>query len=288
MITKLNIDAIKDGSIPHSKLADSEYFKTFETEEEYITAKESELLDPSCVVYISSEDSFIFPKNDDGSYNAIIEYGNTEVAVFGSAIEQYGYLPISFNPHYYEYFLVDGVDILETNIETLDGEPVLVLYNVNVGDSFEVIFKLKDVIEINSENTYAPYLLYATCSYLEIDESFYNRIEMDSGLYAPIGFYMVSANPDFTCKFIGDFNVAPEYVMHNIQMLLYIQLAMGPSLPDTHFNITLQIPEGNTTYGNPNDLWNEGDSTASFYGACNALLGVMGNPENVSLTIETY
>lgn len=296
MITKLNIDAIKDNSITYSKLADdvrnlfgtpsSNHIKNFTTELEYNAAKDNGELEYPCIVYIEESDTTLFLTGG-VSYNAIIEYNELTAMAFGEIIDTAGFLPVSMNPQYFEYFMVDGVDILPTNVVSLEGDSVIALYNVNIGDSFEVKFKFKDEIEIIYDNEQAMVALYMAYSYIEVDESFYNKISID-GYNMPIGLYMPAVGPNFTCKFIGDFMIDPAITMSVISYLLYGPLALGSMAPDTQFSIVLQIPDGNATYGNPTDKWSQDDETTTFYGICNAILELYGNPENVSLTIETY
>jgi hypothetical protein len=297
MITKLNIEAIEDNSITYSKLADdvrnlfgtpsSNHIKNFTTELEYNTTKDNGELEYPCVVYIEESDKTLFLTGG-SSYNAIIEYNDLIAALLGELVTTEGFLPVAMNPQYFEYFMVDGVDILPTNVVSFEKEnDAIALYNVNIGDSFEVKFKFKDVIEITYDHEQAMVALYMSCSYLEVDESFYNKISID-GYNMPISLYLPTVGPNFTCKFIGDFMVDPAITMSVISFLLYGPLAFGPMTPDIQFSIVLQIPDGNATYGNPTDKWSQDDETATFYGICNAILELYENPENVSLTIETY
>lgn len=241
MITKLNIEAIEDNSITYSKLSDdvrnlfgttsSNHIKNFTTELEYNTAKDNGELEYPCVVYIEESDKTLFLTGG-SSYNAIIEYNELTTMLLGETINTAGFLPVAMNPQYFEYFMVDGVDILPTNVVSLEGNSVIALYNVNIGDSFEVKFKFKDVIEITYEDEQAMLALYMACSYLEVDESFYNKIPSD-GYNLPIGLYIPTIGPNFTCKFIGDFMVDPAMTMSVISFLLYGPLAFGPMAPDT-------------------------------------------------------
>lgn len=264
----------------------SNHIKHFTTELEYNTAKDNGELEYPCVVYIEESDKTLFLTGG-SSYNAIIEYNELIAMILGESVTTAGFLPVAMNPQYFEYFMVDGVDILPTNVVSLEENDAIALYDVNIGDSFEVNFKFKDVIEITYDNEQAMVALYMSCSYLEVDESFYNKISID-GDNMPIGLYLPTVGPNFTCKFIGDFMVDPAITMSVISGLLYGPLAFGPMVPDTQFSIVLQIPDGNATYGNPTDKWSQDDETATFYGICNAILELYNNPENVSLTIETY
>ena len=296
MITKLNTDAIQDSSITYSKLSDevrnlfggssSSNVKYFTTEVEYNTAYDNGELEFPCVVYIEQTDKTLFLTGG-GSYNAIIEYNEAMEQILGEYITNLGCLPISLNPQYYEYFMLDGVDILSTNTTTISEQSALALYDINVGDSFEVEFKFKDVLELTYDDETVMQALYMCCSYLEVDESFYNKIIMEDQS-VPVGLYMPTLGPNFTCKFIGDFNVDPLLTSSVIMFLLYGPLAYSSYMPETQFNIVLQIPEGNTSYGNPSDKQSQEDEATTFYGICNAIIEMYGNPENISLTVETY
>lgn len=269
-----------------SEKMSSNHIKHFITELEYNAAKDNGELEYPCVVYIEESDKTLFLTGG-SSYNAIIEYNELTAMAFGEIIDKAGFLPVAMNPQYFEYFMVDGIDILPTNVVSLEGDSAIALYNVNIGDSFEVKFKFKDVIEITYDHEQAMVALYMAYSYIEVDESFYNKISID-GYNMPIGLYMPTVGPNFTCKFIGDFMIDPAITMSVISSLLYGPLAFGPMAPDIQFSIVLQIPDGNATYGNPTDKWSQDDETATFYGICNAILELYENPENVSLTIETY
>jgi hypothetical protein len=291
MITKLNIDAIKDGSILHSKLADSEYFKTFETEEEYITAKESELLDPSCVVYISSEDRFIFPKKDDGSYNAIITISETYM-VLSSQVPEPNVILI--NPSYLDLLEIDGEDYL-SNVSYVEGLGECVkLEDAKLGDVFHVRFKLRDDLSVIMDpdgDGQEVGLFYACLSYLEVDESLFKATVKDTSTKVPISFLVSSVGPEVTYRFVGDCLFQdPNYFSFFIENVLYI-IAMMSSMAGTQGCVTFQIPENNNTYGNIEDTtetWTEGSPI--FCALINLYKSEYENSEDASLVInlETY
>lgn len=291
MITKLNIDAIKDGSILHSKLADSEYFKTFETEEEYITAKESELLDPSCVVYISSEDRFIFPKKDDGSYNAIITISENYLAL-SSQLPESGV--ILLNPSYLDLLEINGEDYL-SNVSYIEGLGECVkLEDAKLGDVFHVRFKLRDDLSVIMDpegNNQEIGLFYASLSYLEVDESLFKATVKDTSIKVPIGFIVSSVGPEVTYRFVGDCLFQdPTYFPYFIENITYT-VSMMSSMAGTKGNIIFQIPENNNTYGNIEDTtetWTEGSPI--FCALINLYKSQYENSEDASLVInlETY
>lgn len=291
MITKLNIDAIKDGSILHSKLADSEYFKTFETEEEYITAKESELLDPSCVVYISSEDRFIFPKKDDGSYNAIITISENYLALSSQLPEPN---VILINPSYLDLLEIDGEDYL-SNVSYVEGlGECIKLEDAKLGDVFHVRFKLRDDLSVIMDpegDSQEIGLFYASLSYLEVDESLFKATVKDTSIKVPIGFIVSSVGPEVTYRFVGDCLFQdPTYFPHFIESIIYT-IGMISSGVGTKGHITFQIPENNNTYGNIEDTtetWTEGSPI--FCALINLYKSEYENSEDSSLVInlETY
>lgn len=291
MITKLNIDAIQDGSILHSKLADSEYFKTFETEEEYITAKESELLDPSCVVYISSEDRFIFPKHEDGSYNAIITISENYMFLSSQLPEQD---IILLNPSYLDLLEINGEDYLSkvSYIEGL-GECVK-LENFQLGDVFHVRFKLRDDLNVIMDpegDGKEISLFYIDLSYLEVDESLFKATMKDTSIKVPISFIMSSVGPEMIYRFVGDCLFQdPNYLLYFIEQVVYV-IHMVNGYAGTKGHVTFQIPENNNTYGNIEDTAETlAEGSPAFCAVINRVKSEFLDPEDDTLVInlETY
>jgi hypothetical protein len=202
-------------------LGDSEYFKTFETEEEYITAKELELLDPSCVVYISSEDRFIFPKHD-GSYNAIITISENYMFL-SSQLPESGVILV--NPSYLDLLEINGEDYL-SNVSYIEGlGECIKLEDAKLGDVFHVRFKLKDdlsvIIDPEGDGSDVG-LFYMSLSYLEIDESLFKATMKDTSIKVPISFLMSSVGPEMTYRFVGDCLLQePNCLSYFIEQILY-------------------------------------------------------------------
>ena len=204
-------------------------------------------------------------------------------------------IPLTINPDYYEIFEVNGEDYLSKTV-IFEGLSCIPFPSLNLGDTFEIKFKLKDEPQYFVENTSpeSTMLFYFTLSYLEIDESFYNRVTIasENGTVKehPIGFCYPSITPDFTCKFKGDYGITDNDVSSQSLSMMFegISIAIN-SYPDTPINWTLQIPSGNETYGNPSDMYDENTGTgATFYGIVNYSIQAYAEYSNIHITIETY
>lgn len=107
----------------------------------------------------------------------------------------------------------------------------------------------------------------------------------------PVGFYMPSFGPDFTCKFKGDYGIADKLVsVTMLGYLIYGLVIAAESDTSTQIYGRLQIPSGNETYGNPSDMYNvDTKAGATFYGIINYLAQDYGSTHsNLHIIIETY
>lgn len=323
IITYLNPNVIKDSSIGGTKLNDNSissskidetvastsslndlnnrvtlvengeigntFFKSFATLSEYEAAVANGEVVYPCVSYITEGNVIKFGESP---YNAIATVTQALIDLFGEMDVK----PLVVNPDYFEIFKVNGEDYL-SNTTTLDGLNCIPFPSFNLGDTFEIKFKLKDEPQYFVENTSfeSTFLFYYSLSYLEIDESFYNRVTIDRGdgmvKEYPVGFCVPSVSPDFTCKFKGDYGITDKDL--NIEMISMmfegISVAIN-SYPDTPINWTLQIPNGNETYGDPSDMYDENTGTgATLYGFVNYFAEMIAaDYSNIHITIETY
>ena len=305
---------IKDGSISVSKIDDTiastsslndlnnrvtlvengeignTFFKSFATLSEYETAVANGEVVYPCISYITEENVIKFEKSE-SPYNAIATVTQQLIDLFGGMDVK----PLTVNPDYYEIFEVNGKDYL-SNTTTVDGLICIPFPSFNLGDTFEIKFKLKDkpqhFVE-NGNDITSTILFYSSLSYLEIDESFYNRVTIDMGdgivKEYPVGFYAPSASPDFTCKFKGDYGITDKDINLESLSMMFEGIGMLANDPNTAVQWTLQIPSGNETYGNPSDMYDENTGTgATFCGIVNFLAQSYADYSNVHITIETY
>ena len=307
LLTQLNPEAIQDGAISLSKVDNNvasksyvdekiakigdQFFKNFATLSEYETAVANGEVAYPCVSYITEDNAIKFEKSE-SPYNAIATVTQTLLDLFPGM----DVIPLTVSPDFYEIFEVNGEDYL-SNTTTIEGFSCILYPSLNLGDTFEIKFKLKDdpqyfVENGNEESTFL--FCGASLSYLEIDESFYNRVTMASedGTIKeyPVGFFMPSISPDFTCKFKGDYGITDKDVSLINIIWMFACIDTGIVTPDTPLNWTFQIPSGNETYGNPSDIYDENAGTgATFCGFVNHLAqGFANDGTNAHITIETY
>ena len=266
------------------------FFKSFATLSEYETAVANGEVVYPCVSYITEGNIIKFGESP---YNAIATVTQALIDSFGEMAIK----PLVANPDYFEIFKVNGEDYL-SNTTTFEGLNCIPFPSFNLGDTFEIKFKLKDEPQHFVENTSfeSTFLFYFSLSYLEIDESFYNRVTIDMGdgmvKEYPVGFYMPSMSPDFTCKFKGDYGITDNSV--SIESLSMIFSGLDYAFinnPDTPINWTFQIPAGNKTYGNPSDMFNGDTQTgATLYGFVNYFTEMIAGDDSINahITIETY
>ena len=306
-LTWLNPNAIQDGSISLSKIDNNvasksyvdeeiakigdQFFKSFATLSEYETAVANGEVVYPCISYITEDNVIKFEKSE-SPYNAIATVTQPLINLFGGM----DVIPLAVNPDYFEIFEVNGEDYL-SNTTILEGLSCIPFPSFNLGDTFEIKFKLKDEPQYFVENDATEdsvFLFYYSLSYLEIDESFYNRITTvsENGMVkeSPVGFYVPSIAPDFTCKFKGDYGITDNDVSTQSLSMMFEGMFVGMEYPDTPINWTLQIPGGNATYGNPSDMYDENTGAgATFYGIVNYLAQVTANEySNIHIIIETY
>lgn len=324
ILTYLNPNVIKDSSIGGTKLNDNSissskidgtiastsslndlnnrvtlvengeigntFFKNFATLSEYEAAVANGEVVYPCVSYITEGNIIKFGESP---YNAIATVTQALIDLFGGMDVK----PLVVNPDYFEIFKVNGEDYL-SNTTTFEGLSCIPFPSFNLGDTFEIKFKLKDEPQYFVENTNSDstFLFYFSLSYLEIDESFYNRVTIDRGdgivKEYSVGFYLPSVLPDFTCKFKGDYGITDNSVsMESLSMIFSgLDYAIS-SNPGTPINWTFQIPAGNKTYGNPSDMYDENTGTgATWYGYVNHFAEMIAgdNSINAHITIETY
>ena len=307
-LTWLNPNAIQDGSISLSKIYNNvasksyvdeeiakigdQFFKSFATLSEYETAVANGEVVYPCISYITEDNVIKFEKSE-SPYNAIATVTQPMIDLFaGFAVK-----PLAVNPDYFEIFEVNGEDYL-SNTTILEGLSCIPFPSFNLGDTFEIKFKLKDKPQYfveNTDNLELTMLFFYCLSYLEIDESFYNRvtiIKVDGTVKEyPVGFVTPSIAHDFTCKFKGDYGITDKDLNIEVisMMLEGMFVGMGDN-PDTPINWTLQIPGGNATYGNPSDMYDENTGAgATFYGIVNFMTQVYSEQySNLHLIIETY
>ena len=269
------------------------FFKSFATLSEYETAVANGEVVYPCVSYITEGNIIKFEKLESPYNNAIATVTQALIDLFG----EMGVKPLSLNPDYYEIFEVNGEDYL-SNTTTFEGLNCIPFPSFNLGDTFKIKFKLKDEPQHFVENTSdeSTFLFYFSLSYLEIDESFYNRVTIDMGdgmvKEYPVGFYMPSMSPDFTCKFKGDYGITDNSVsIESLSMIFSgLDYALGGN-PDTPINWTFQIPAGNKTYGNPSDMFNGDTQTgATLYGFVNYFTEMIAGDDSINahITIKTY
>lgn len=322
ILTYLNPNVIKDSSIGGTKLNDNSissskidgtiastsslndlnnrvtlvengeigntFFKNFATLSEYEAAVANGEVVYPCVSYITEGNIIKFEKLE-SPYNAIATVTQALIDLFGGMDVK----PLVVNPDYFEIFKVNGEDYL-SNTTTFEGLSCIPFPSFNLGDTFEIKFKLKDEPQYFVENTSleSTFLFYYSLSYLEIDESFYNRVTIDRGdgmvKEYPVGFCIPSISPDFTCKFKGDYGITDKDL--NIEMISMMFEGIN-IYPGTPINWTLQIPSGNATYGNPSDMYDENTGTgATFYGFVNYFAKMFAGDDSINahITIETY
>lgn len=317
LLTQLNPDAIKSASIEGSKLKDGsisisnidstvasksyvdeeiakigdQFFKSFATLSEYETAVANGEVVYPCISYITENNVIKFEKSE-SPYNAIATVTQPLIDLCAGM----PVIPLTVNPDYFEIFEVNGEDYL-SNTTTFDGLSCIPFPSFNLGDTFEIKFKLKDAPQYFVENTdnYNVTMLFMYClSYLEIDESFYNRVTIsENGTVKEysLGFATPSIVPDFTCKFKGDYGITDNDVSLQLLSMMFEGTSIAAdSYPDTPINWTLQIPSGNETYGNPSDMYDENSGTgATFCGFVNILAQSYADySNNIHITIETY
>ena len=306
LLTQLNPDAIQDGSISISKVDNNvasksyvdeeiakigdQFFKNFATLSEYETAVANGEVVYPCISYITEDNIIKFEKSE-SPYNAIATVTQTLIDLFGGMDVK----PFAVNPDYFEIFEVNGEDYL-SNTTTFEGLNVIPFPSFNIGDTFEIKFKLTDEPQYfveNGNDITSTFLFYYSLSYLEIDESFYNRatiVENETVKEYPVGFIAPSIAPDFTCKFKGDYGITDKDLNIDLLSMMFEGIYMGMGDPDTPINWTFQIPNGNKTYGDPSDMYDETSGTgATFYGMVNYFAQVIANEySNVHITIETY
>ena len=305
LLTQLNPDAIQDGAISLSKVDNNvasksyvdeeiakigdQFFKSFATVSEYETAVANGEVVYPCVSYITEDNVIKFEKSE-SPYNAIATVTQTLLNLLAGL----DVLPLTVNPDYYEIFEVNGEDYL-SNTVTIEGLNCIPFPSFNLGDTFEIKFKLKDEPQYFVENTSleSTFLFYYSLSYLEIDKSFYNRvtIESEDGTVKeyPVGFYLQSISPDFICKFKGDYGITDNDVSRESLSMMFEGMFIEMEDTNTPINWTLQIPNGNETYGDPSDMYDENTGTgATFCGFMNHIAQEIANNDNVHITIETY
>ena len=317
MSTFINPNAIKDASIEGIKIKDGsisslkidetvasksyvdeeiakigdQFFKNFATLSEYETAVANGEVVYPCISYIPEDNVIKFEKSE-SPYNAIATVTQSLIDTF----EGMDVIPLTVNPDYFEIFEVNGEDYL-SNTATFDGLICIPFPSFNLGDTFEIKFKLKDkpqhFVE-NGNDITSTVLFYFSLSYLEIDESFYNRVTLDMGdgmvREYPVGFYAPSVSPDFTCKFKGDYGITDNAVSGQSLSMMFESISIiVANDPNTPVQWTLQIPNGNETYGNPSDMYDENTGTgATFYGIVNYTIQAYAEYSNIHITIETY
>ena len=266
------------------------FFKSFATLSEYETAVANGEVVYPCVSYITENNVIKFEKSE-SPYNAIATVTQMLLNVF----EGMDVIPLTLNPDYYEIFEVNGEDYL-SNTATFEGFSCIPFPSLNLGDTFEIKFKLKDEPQhfVENPDVNSVFLFYYSLSYLEIDESFYNRVTGalvdDTVREYPVGFYSPSVSPDFTCKFKGDYGITDNLVSTTMLSTIFEGMGMPANDPNTAVQWTFQIPSGNETYGNPSDMFDEATlSGATFYGIINLHKQQLAtNYNNVHLIIETY
>lgn len=308
LLTQLNPNAIQDGSILLSKIDNNaasksyvdeeiakigdQFFKNFATLSEYETAVANGEVVYPCISYITEDNVIKFEKSE-SPYNAIATVTQPLLDEFAGM----GVIPLTLNPDYYEIFEVNGEDYL-SNTTTFEGLSCIPLPSFNLGDTFEIKFKLKDKPQYfveNGNDITSTCLFYNSLCYLEIDESFYNRVTIAStnGTVKEysLGFLYASIASNFTCKFKGDYGITDNDVSRESLSIMFEGMLMAiQSNPDTPINWTFQIPSGNETYGNPSDIFDENTGTgATLYGIVNYFTqGFTNDGINAHITIETY
>lgn len=305
LLTQLNPDAIQDGAISLSKVDNNvasksyvdekiakigdQFFKSFATLSEYETAVANGEVVYPCVSYITEDNAIKFEKLE-SPYNAIATVTQALLDEFAGM----DVIPLTINPDYFEIFEVNGEDYL-SHTATIEGLNYIPFPSLNLGDTFEIKFKLKDEPQYFVENTdfNSLILFHFSLSYLEIDESFYNRVtivENETVKEYPVGFLYASMASNFTCKFKGDYGITDKDL--NMQMLsMFLEgMLTAANDPNTSVQWTFQIPSGNETYGNTSDMFDESTQTgATFYGFINYFAqGFTNDGINAHITIETY
>lgn len=268
------------------------FFKNFATLAEYETAVANKEVVYPCVSYITEDNVIKFEK--------LVLTNKATVTITQQLLDLIGatdVVPLTANPDYYEIFEVNGEDYL-SNTVIWEGQNVIPSPTFNLGDTFNIKFKLKDEPQYFIENTRdsnLTMLFVYNLSYLEIDESFYNRftgtIKDSTVREYPVGFIMPSVAPDFTCKFKGNYGITDKVVsFYELSNLIYGSVAMVEQYKSIQFYCRLQIPSGNETYGKPSDMYDEDAQTgATFYGIINYLAQYYGNTfSNLHIIIETY
>ena len=152
LLTQLNPDAIQDGAISLSKVDSTvasksyvdekiskigdQFFKSFATLSEYETAVANGEVVYPCVSYITENNAIKFEKSE-SPYNAIATVTQTLLDLFPGM----DVIPLAINPDYYEIFEVNGEDYL-SNTTTFEGFNCIPFPSLNLGDTFEIKFKL--------------------------------------------------------------------------------------------------------------------------------------------------
>ena len=322
ILTYLNPNVIKDSSIGGTKLNDNSissskidgtiastsslndlnnrvtlvengeigdpFFKSFATLSEYEAAVANGEVVYPCVSYITEGNIIKFGESP---YNAIATVTQALIDLFGGM----DVIPLVVNPNYFEIFKINGEDYLSKTV-IFEGLNCIPFPSFNLGDTFEIKFKLKDEPQYFVENNSfeSTFLFYYSLSYLEIDESFYNRVTIDMGdgmvKEYPVGFFYPSVAPDFTFKFKGDYGITDKDLNIGVISMMLEGMFVVADNPDTPISWTLQIPSGNATYGNPSDIYDENTGAgATFYGMVNYYAQVIANEySNKHIIIETY
>lgn len=247
------------------------YFQTFATLDAYNTAVSEGTVTYPCIAYIESTGEVVYYIAA-GEYNAIVSLSPGYIANLGPAYDETGSY-IMARADYFEEFTLDGENYLNNTAVYGDMDWIVFPSTAVAGDSFKVSFKLKTDTEFlysGTEWTNNGILFYACLDYIEMDSTFWNRIENTAdGMTYPV-LMIPTMSQNFTLKFIGDF----EKGLGLLQWMMY--LLYGPHIATTldgasaTSTVTFKIPAGNTTYGSSSDTLVEGDvTTYSLYALVN-------------------
>ena len=124
------------------------FFKSFATLSEYETAVANGEVVYPCVSYITEGNIIKFEKLESPYNNAIATVTQALIDLFG----EMGVKPLSLNPDYYEIFEINGEDYLSKTV-IFEGINCIPFPSFNLGDTFEIKFKLKDEPQHFVENT---------------------------------------------------------------------------------------------------------------------------------------